>query len=479
LADGELIAFGISAGECMATPPTFFFSHARQDRETPSNYLRTFFEDLEIKLAQWAGVDLKKTRLGTFDSRVQQGQDWDATLSQGLAQNKAFVAILSPLYFTRVNCGKELFVFLLRHSKLGVDPNGALTGVGNMLPIRWLPENAYTLNTDKDALIPGFIRLISDTPDDNGNDPDRTAAIQRYQKKGMEKCVRVEPHYGELLDAIVERIRALPALAASSSAVSFATAKNAFEYDWTAHFSGLPKPPTAAGAVAPAPAVAAAVAAAPPAPVAAPAAAAQPPVQISPQPLTSIACFYVTRRTFARDAGAVPFADQLIAEMSGAPTDAALSSFLADARAAALEEGLNVFHAAALPAVPVTAPSMIGRLAALTSSKIMTALVIDSAVWPNGGAVVEIAAIDDIIKSSEWTGPVLIAALDNAPLDVDQVVQARALPPRLSLLPRSSSTDRIAALRRSFIDARGRVLQSTSGPAPESLPILRGVAPRT
>ncbi len=44
----------------MAEVPTFFFSHARQDRETPGNYLRRFFDDLEIKLAQWAGISLQE-----------------------------------------------------------------------------------------------------------------------------------------------------------------------------------------------------------------------------------------------------------------------------------------------------------------------------------------------------------------------------------------------------------------------------------
>ncbi len=56
----------------MANAPTFFFSHARQDRETPGKYLRRFFDDLEIKPAQWAGVSLDEKRLGTIDARVHR-----------------------------------------------------------------------------------------------------------------------------------------------------------------------------------------------------------------------------------------------------------------------------------------------------------------------------------------------------------------------------------------------------------------------
>src|SRR6266566_3584055 len=228
--------------------PTFFFSHARQDREAPGNYLRRFFDDLESKLAQWAGADLETHRLGTIDSRVPQSNNWDAELSTGLGNNRAFIAILTPLYFNRPNCGKELAVFVLRGGPLGVNPNGALTGVTNVMLIRWLPENAYTANGVKDAIIPAILRLIEDTPADPGRDLERTQAIERYRKKGMEKCVTFEPHYGELLDLFVDRIRGMPELPPALG-ISFATAHDAFRYDWRAHCTGAG---TAAGP-APAP----------------------------------------------------------------------------------------------------------------------------------------------------------------------------------------------------------------------------------
>jgi hypothetical protein len=207
----------------MADLPTFFFSHARQDRETPGKYLISFFEDLEIKLAQWVGINLKEKRLGTIDARVRHSEDWDQELSRGLSSNRVFMAILTPLYFNRPNCGKELAVFLMRSRDLDIDQNGALKGARNVIMIRWLPENAYAANAEKDALIPPILRLIEDTPGDDGRDPDRTQAIERYQKKGMEKCVKREPEYGELLDLLAGRIRELPDLPPTAG-VSFATA---------------------------------------------------------------------------------------------------------------------------------------------------------------------------------------------------------------------------------------------------------------
>ncbi len=105
-------------------------------------------------------------------------------------------------------------VFLLRNSGLGIDGNGALTGARNLILIRWLPENAYSANTSKDSLIPPILRLIEDTPADDGRDPERSESIDRYRKKGMESCVNKEPYYSELLNLLVASIRDMPRLPA-------------------------------------------------------------------------------------------------------------------------------------------------------------------------------------------------------------------------------------------------------------------------
>jgi hypothetical protein len=434
--------------ESVTSLPTFFFSHARQDREMPGNYLIKFFEDLELKLAQWTGVNLKEKRLGTIDSRLQQGDNWDQKLSQALSENRSFLAILTPLYFNRPSCGKELAVFLLRSPQLSLDPNGALQGATNILTIRWLPESAYSVNTDKDAVIPAILRLIQDTPGDDGGDSDRTRAIARYQKKGMEKCVQHEPEYSELLDLFAERIRALSDLSPAAN-VTFATAVDAFKYDWHQHFAGPngPAPSGPAGPVAPA---------------------------AVPQPLSSVVVFHITRRQLTTAPSSAAFADKFVVESlaaTQAPVDAQFAGLLTDIRAAAIGEGMAVFHVVSDPPVPVASPKFLDHLATLSAAKILTAVVIDPDIWPNGEAN---AVVEEVVSSSNWTGLVLLPAFGPPPAGVD--LTKRQLPPRIVALPQDSAA-RIAHLRRAIVDLRGRVLSASieNSPSAERIPFLSGV----
>jgi hypothetical protein len=434
---------------------TFFFSHTRQDRETSGEYLVKFYQELEKRLAQWTGFVLTQdNRLGTIDTRIQQGSDWDADLSGALCSDKVLVAILTPLYFNRPNCGKELGVFLLRSPNLGIDANGALTGVSNVMLIRWLPEEAYAANTLKDARIPSILRNIEDTPADDLSSQDRTQAIERYRKKGMEKCVQVEPFFGELMALFVARIRDMGGLTPAPG-VTFATAIDAFRHDWRQHFAPV--------GVSPAPPSMSAVS-----------------VQsIVPRPLSSIVVFYVTRRALTPDPNAVDFADGLVAEVSqdvNVPRDAALDALLADVRTAAIAEGLTVFHAVGNPVVPVSSGPLLARLSALSASHVLTALVIDRAIWPGTPVQPAPVPIEQIIRSQEWTGPVLLYTPDGPAMNVDELIAAHGLPPRLVALPATPEA-RITTLRRAFIETRGHVLGARTGSAPggEPVPTLKGV----
>lgn len=413
------------------------------------NYLRQFFGDLELKVAQWAGVVLEGRRLGTIDERVQQGEDWDDNLSRGLGEDKAFAAILTPLYFNRPNCGKELGVFLLRHPHLGINQTGALTGVTNVIPIRWMPEDAYTQNGVKDSLIPPILRLINDTPADDGRMPERTRAIQRYRRSGVWGLVSPgSKQYEALLDLFAMRIRDMRPLPPAAD-VSFETAVDAFEYDWSAHFA------SAGTQVAP-----------PPAP--------PPPVSPSvPRALSSIVAFYITHRPFTPDPSAVAFADQLVAEAlphAPAPADPVFNALLADVRAAGVAEALTVFHCAADPAVPASPDRLLAQLTALSQSHMLTALVVDPVVWPGPAAGVVGAQVEQIIRSPEWNGLVLVPSLDMGSADIERLVDPRGLAERVVVLPQDSA-ERIAALRRAFVDARGRVLRTSSSRAPDAEPL--------
>ncbi len=443
--------------------PTFFFSHSRQDRETTGSettesHLERFFRNLKEKVANYSGVDHKTIRIGTIDLKVRQGADWDRDLSDPLSTDKVFVAILSPTYFNRENCGKELFAFVQRSPNIGIDINGALTDIENVLPIRWYYEEVYSVNTQKDALIPPILRRINYVPADDGNDPERTAAIERYRKKGMQRCVAVEPHYEELLHLFALRIRELDDLPSAGS-ISFATLCNAFACDWRTYLASKGKRVDEV----PLPASL--------------------PEQIGLRTLESVVAFYVTNRSFEPDPTAVDFADQLIAESPvGEPagTDSMLATLLADVRVAGVEEGLTVFHAAANPVVPDSPEPLLDRLASLSASGVLAALVVDPTVWPATAANPQAAdAVERIIRSNEWTGPVLLPSLDTAAIDLDGLATRLGLTRRIVELPQESEA-RVDVLRRAFVDERGYIWRmSSTGLAPDAEPPpgLKGVSP--
>jgi hypothetical protein len=429
----------------MAELPTFFFSHARQDRERSlNNYLEKFYQDLETRIADLEGIDLNETAIGTIDRETSQGEDWDRRLGTALKKNRAFVSIFTPLYFKRPNCGKELFIFLTRSAELGIDSNGALTGVENIIPIRWEIKEAYVKNTEADSIIPKFLRLLSDRPSDPGGDAARSAAIKFYSERGMRNSVAMEPHYSILLERIALRIRELRDLPEAARA-TFATSENAFSYDWNAHFIPTGKPPTPATPLA-----------------------ASPP--IAPKPLSSVVVFYLTRRPYESDPTEVSFANQLIEE-THPTTDPGFAALLTDMHGAGVLEGVHVFHAASKPAVPENTEGLLARLKALSEAKVLTLLIVDSDVWP-GNNDSTANGIEAMARSPLWSGLILIAPLGRPNVAIGQV----NLPPRFAILPEQSDA-RVSTIRRALLNSRGRVLSGSAEtlPSAERVPLLKGV----
>lgn len=425
--------------------PTFFFSHARQDREAPGKYLLSFFEDLELKLAAWAGVNLdQNTRLGTIDERVPHGDNWDDNLSRALSSDNAFVAILSPLYFNRENCGKEVAVFLFRSSTLGIDANGSLTGVVNVMPIRWYPNSAYSTNGIKDALIPKILSLVEDLPAATPGNPERRRAIERYRRKGMEKCVRGGKYYDELLDAFVESIRGMQKLPPRPK-ITFADAVNAFKLDWFKHLNASAQQPSSPSALQ----------------------------TQRPTPLTSIVAFYITPRVFEPCTTAVDFADYLISEPTpGEPTttDPVLSALFADIRKAGLAERFSVFHAAVNPAVPSQSTRLLDYLVRLSKARISPLVVVDPSVWDNGVETPERVALTEILRSSDWNGSMVVPALNGPQHKIaESEMTTRILP--LS----ADSEQRVSELSHLFFRLRAESTRSTNGTSNgEKVPMLQG-----
>jgi hypothetical protein len=234
------------------SPPTFFFSYARQDDW--GNYLRRFFYDLEERVASWSGHALGDAPLGTIDIRIPVGEDWSSMLARALSDGSAFVMAETPLYYRRKECGKELRAFLRRSTQLGIDDSGALTGARNVVRVRWLPEAAYSLPLERKTRIPAILSRIEHTPPQDGGDEDRTAAIARYVRKGMGSCVDVAPHYNELLNAFAQAIVAAAGTLPPGEPIEFEDEENAFEIDWREHFQtpppDLPPPEPAAPSAA-------------------------------------------------------------------------------------------------------------------------------------------------------------------------------------------------------------------------------------
>ena len=274
----------------------------------------------------------------------------------------------------------------------------------------------------------------------------------------MEKCVKVELHYGELLDLFVDRIRELQDLPCAPPA-SFTTACDAFKHDWRQRFLVAGPAGTSPRTIV------------------------RPVVAAPPRALASLVAFYITHRVFTPDPNPVDFADQLIAEhRPGIPdqTDPEIAALIADVRAAANSEGFAVYHAAASPAVPMSPEPLVLRLAALSAAGVLTALIVDSAVWPGPGNNGAASAVEQVIRSADWIGPVLLPTIDvtEGRVDVDIILSERRLPPRLVALPRASDA-RIALLSQTFLAIRPRVLLHAAGDlmaSAERVPLLKSTA---
>ena len=126
--------------------------------------------------------------------------------------------------------------FLRRMGNLGVDPAGALTGVTNIVPIRWFDPDAYAshdLATDKpvpEGKIPAFLRRIEWKLPETGGDAEILRAVRRYNQSGLSRMAH-GTNYKLVIDQIARRIQRLRPLPAGNL-VNYAAMENAFAVDW-------------------------------------------------------------------------------------------------------------------------------------------------------------------------------------------------------------------------------------------------------
>lgn len=444
------------------TLPTFFFSYARRDADaTVSPVLKKFFEDLQDTLEKRTPGLPEGSHLGTHDRRVGQGRDWDSDLSRGLRSNKALVAVATPAYFSRENCGKEIAVFARRDEKVRLDEDGSLRDATNILHIRWYEDAAYEHNRVKDAVVHPVLRKITWTPAETGQ-PDRAKAIKRYRDKGMERCVKPgREYYKELLGVFAQSIKDMPELPEAPFNVAWNDIVSAFSLGW----SQVPPLPTVHFAAA--------------TPVPAQASVAP------PSGPADVIVFYLTRRLLFIDTRIVSFADRMVDEPGWRCSAPPISQepYLGVVQAvqqACLQERLNDFHCASAPQIPVTSDVLIDRLAALSEKNVIVALAVDPALWlgsaaPDGAAR---TVIDEVAKSTRWHGPVLLPVVDDQDtgLNFPALLQGKDLSRVVAVLPRGKE-QMVDSLRSQLIRERGRITRASRDPVTDEdqrPPVLQG-----
>ena len=163
----------------------FFFSYANVDM---SPYLRRFYKDLcgDVRLL----VGGSAAEAGFRDSvSIEMGEDWSDELVRQLMTCRVFVAVYSPSYFMRENCGKEWTAFCSRMQtyadEKGVNP-------ASIIPVLWAPAPKMPEVAErKQWKMEKLGRL--------------------YRKEGMERLVRrrqeYQKEYDGILRALASRIR--------------------------------------------------------------------------------------------------------------------------------------------------------------------------------------------------------------------------------------------------------------------------------
>jgi FxsC-like protein len=187
----------------------FFLSYARGDDD---EYVQKFFTDVSRELRRRGVLD---EPVGFLDTDMVVGTEWEPELEEALCTCRVFVAIYTPRYFSRENCGKEWQVFNERmrryEEQSGERPQ-------TLLPILWVPPAAD---------LPEEARRIQYLGGELG---------QAYAENGLFRILKVkrfEDEYeiflAKLVDKMIERSRQWPLPRAPR--VGMAEVPNAFAWE--------------------------------------------------------------------------------------------------------------------------------------------------------------------------------------------------------------------------------------------------------
>jgi FxsC-like protein len=110
----------------------FFLSYAHEGDPTE---VQTFYDKLSAEVGDLAGEEVG-VNVGFYDQRISLGTEWTEHLTTALSSCRCFVALISPRYFQRHNCGREWGVFESRLTDYQ-RTHGGLPPV--LFPVLWIP----------------------------------------------------------------------------------------------------------------------------------------------------------------------------------------------------------------------------------------------------------------------------------------------------------------------------------------------------
>lgn len=112
--------------------PYFFVSYAH-DQGDGDRYVNEFYRDLSADVALHSGED--KDRVGFCDATLRVGDRWSPALVQALRTCQVFLALCSPMYFSRPSCGKEWTIFTERLATL---ERTSRERAASLIPLFWI-----------------------------------------------------------------------------------------------------------------------------------------------------------------------------------------------------------------------------------------------------------------------------------------------------------------------------------------------------
>lgn len=111
--------------------PLFFMSYAREDT---AEHVTLFFDALCERLSAYFPEANKLGFLDTHD--IGLGQAWPAAVAEALSTAPLLIPLYSPRFFTRLECGREVTVFLDRIQQYGATSAPSRS----ILPVWWIRQ---------------------------------------------------------------------------------------------------------------------------------------------------------------------------------------------------------------------------------------------------------------------------------------------------------------------------------------------------